>query len=112
MSMLPSHAPSIRAKAFRLPPASTTAMSIKVPISSAFLMADSTAALAWSRLRSLDQRAAILHPPFLRTARFGEQGPNARRLFVSWWLTGEEVRRRARSRLEAEAAGLPSLTFV
>ena len=46
MSIEPSQASSILAKAFRLAPASTTAMSIFVPISAAFFLAAATAASA------------------------------------------------------------------
>jgi hypothetical protein len=49
ISMLPSQAPSIRAKALRLPPASTTAMFIKVSISVAFFIAVSTRTCACAK---------------------------------------------------------------
>ncbi len=52
ISMLPSQAPSIRAKLFRLPPASTTAMFISVPCSSAAARAASRTLCACARLRS------------------------------------------------------------
>ena len=52
MSMLPSQAPSMRAKALRFPPASTTAMFIKVSISAAFCCAASTRACACAKVMS------------------------------------------------------------
>src|SRR5208337_5017158 len=52
MSILPSQAPSMRTKALRLPPASTTAMSIFVLISAAFCFAAATIRSAASRVKS------------------------------------------------------------
>ena len=53
MSIEPSHAPSIRAKALRLPPASTTAMFILAPISFDFSRATFTVARACCNAISL-----------------------------------------------------------
>ena len=52
MSPEPSHAPSIRMKALRLPPASTTAMFILVSIAAARALAVSMIKRAWSSLMS------------------------------------------------------------
>src|SRR2546426_10932776 len=71
MSMLPSHAPSMRANAFRLPPASTTAISMRVLSCAAFFLAAPTIVSDASNVRS----SAIRH-----LAR--ESGQT---FFLSWW---------------------------
>src|SRR5579884_171596 len=65
MSMLPSHAPSMRSKASRFPPSSTTAMFIGWPISEAFFSAAAITLRARSRVimyrsgRAADKTVAL-----------------------------------------------------
>src|ERR1700722_2736810 len=67
MSILPSHAPSMRAKAVRLAPASTTAMFIGCPISFAFAIAAAMIGCALSNV------IMIVELPIGRSGRFGQQ---------------------------------------
>src|SRR5213593_4994007 len=77
MSMLPSHAPSMRANAFRLPPASTTAISMRVLSCAAFFFAAAMIFSDASKVRS----SAIRHLAW-------ESGQT---FFLSWWRKSRDL---------------------